>query len=406
MRTRPTRIKRLHNAIAGIAVMLVLVSVTTGQTARSGDILEEIESIRNAMPGMGSNGFDIPSTAQLNDFSAIISNLKNLNLSPVSGQLSPYGYEFIRFFDVASAETLLMFKESIPVGRGWGTIIFNPSGAADITIEVPHPVWDTKSWRLGIISFLRTHSRWFVMAGTHRYANVDSSSDMAHVTQSVFHRAHQVIATPVSIQIHGFGKSDPVYNGYPDVVISSGQLYPSSIYFTLQSNYEDQGFSAGVYSFSTQSTLWRLGATTNKQGQWSNANGKTFIHIEHDTPIRTDSAKTAKVAGLLAATFGVSAMENGDNDVSLPDRDCSLLPNYPNPFNPVTTIPFTLRQRTTVTVKVFDLLGREVAVLLNESRPAGAHAVSWSAEGLRAGVYYCSIVTRTGSITRSMMYLP
>jgi len=61
--------------------------------------------------------------------------------------------------------------------------------------------------------------------------------------------------------------------------------------------------------------------------------------------------------------------------------------NYPNPFNPTTTIRFSLPQREHVTLKVFDVLGREVATLVSERLSAGRHFVQWNALGRASGVY-------------------
>lgn len=68
-----------------------------------------------------------------------------------------------------------------------------------------------------------------------------------------------------------------------------------------------------------------------------------------------------------------------------------LLQNYPNPVNPTTTIRFELAKAGHVTLKVFDLLGREVRMLLDEDRPAGHHSVVFQADGLASGVYVCSL---------------
>ncbi len=62
--------------------------------------------------------------------------------------------------------------------------------------------------------------------------------------------------------------------------------------------------------------------------------------------------------------------------------------NFPNPFNPATTFPFGLGHSSFVTLKVFDLLGREVTTLLNEEKQAGTHSVQFDASHLASGVYY------------------
>jgi hypothetical protein len=72
---------------------------------------------------------------------------------------------------------------------------------------------------------------------------------------------------------------------------------------------------------------------------------------------------------------------------SLPENH-ALLQNYPNPFNPSTTIEYALPQRAMVEIKVHDVLGREVATLLNEEKPAGAYTVRWNADGVASGVYF------------------
>jgi len=69
--------------------------------------------------------------------------------------------------------------------------------------------------------------------------------------------------------------------------------------------------------------------------------------------------------------------------------------NYPNPFNPVTSIYFALPEEATVTLDVFDVMGRRVARLVDGVRPAGEHRVSFDASNLSNGVYLYEI--RAGS---------
>ncbi len=87
----------------------------------------------------------------------------------------------------------------------------------------------------------------------------------------------------------------------------------------------------------------------------------------------------------------------------------SLEQNYPNPFNPETEIEFSLPVHTQVTLAVYDLMGREVAVLADAPFDAGRHAVSWNASDMPSGVYFYSIKTAgensSFSSTRKMMLL-
>ncbi len=68
-----------------------------------------------------------------------------------------------------------------------------------------------------------------------------------------------------------------------------------------------------------------------------------------------------------------------------------LYQNYPNPFNPATTINYSLPWESTVILKVFDILGNEIVVLVNEEKPAGQYEVTWSAGALPSGVYFYQI---------------
>jgi hypothetical protein len=78
---------------------------------------------------------------------------------------------------------------------------------------------------------------------------------------------------------------------------------------------------------------------------------------------------------------------------SVPTR-LALSQNYPNPFNPSTTISFSLRAKLFVSLKVFDLMGREVASLVSQELSAGQHSREWNASGMPSGVYFCRLQAR------------
>ena len=70
------------------------------------------------------------------------------------------------------------------------------------------------------------------------------------------------------------------------------------------------------------------------------------------------------------------------------NRTYNLKQNYPNPFNSSTTIKYELPKSAEVRLSVYDILGREVSVLVNEKKDAGIHEVKFDASGLSSGVYF------------------
>jgi hypothetical protein len=83
----------------------------------------------------------------------------------------------------------------------------------------------------------------------------------------------------------------------------------------------------------------------------------------------------------------------------------SLMQNYPNPFNPSTNIVFNLPQRTFVILKVYDISGRETAVLLNDWKPAGVYNANFDASKLSSGVYFYKLMAGTYTDTKKMVLI-
>jgi hypothetical protein len=118
------------------------------------------------------------------------------------------------------------------------------------------------------------------------------------------------------------------------------------------------------------------------------------------TNISYDSSKCPRGYIDLAAEMSIGAItywidsvrvylkSTGVPDIASIPTAYSLEQNYPNPFNPSTTITYELPQSSDVRLSVFDMLGREVSVLVNERRDAGAYDVQFDAAGLSSGVYF------------------
>jgi hypothetical protein len=81
----------------------------------------------------------------------------------------------------------------------------------------------------------------------------------------------------------------------------------------------------------------------------------------------------------------------------------TLEQNRPNPFNPVTSIDYTIPRESHVRITVYDLLGRCIATLADERATAGVHSVRFSGSGLPAGVYMYRLDCNGNSVVRRMV---
>lgn len=82
-----------------------------------------------------------------------------------------------------------------------------------------------------------------------------------------------------------------------------------------------------------------------------------------------------------------------------------LLQNYPNPFNPVTTIPYQIAKAGNVTLKVYDVLGREIAVVVNEYQSAGNYSKQWNASKTASGLYYYQLKSGEYTETKKLLLI-
>lgn len=125
--------------------------------------------------------------------------------------------------------------------------------------------------------------------------------------------------------------------------------------------------------------------------------GQGFVGATQHVNVRVESGFLAdsSLRGIITATR---------MDASMP-LTFSLHHNYPNPFNPTTTIAYDLPFESDVTLRVFNVLGQHVASLVGERQSAGRHAVQWNAEGHSSGVYFYNLRTSTYSETMRLLLL-
>ena len=133
--------------------------------------------------------------------------------------------------------------------------------------------------------------------------------------------------------------------------------------------------------------------------------GNKIVFLAFD-PLSLDSPPSSyfwygfdRVSPLVQAMrwFGADVVDVED-DVSSP-LNFQLNQNYPNPFNPSTVISWQLAVRSFVTLKIYDVLGNEVAVLVNEEKPAGNYKIDFKGNNLASGIYFYTL--RAGSFVQS-----
>jgi hypothetical protein len=100
---------------------------------------------------------------------------------------------------------------------------------------------------------------------------------------------------------------------------------------------------------------------------------------------------------------GQLATETEQNEAGSVPTSFGLMPSYPNPFNPSTTIIYALAVSSHVEIRVFNTLGAEVAVLVQGERSAGIHQAVFNAAGLPSGVYFCRMTAGTFSANRKLL---
>jgi len=102
--------------------------------------------------------------------------------------------------------------------------------------------------------------------------------------------------------------------------------------------------------------------------------------------------------------FVVNPTTNVDDISTLPTK-YGLSQNYPNPFNPSTLIEYQVPTFSRVHLKVYDVLGREVALLVNEAKNASQYSVEWNATGMPSGVYFYRLATENFSQVKRMLLI-
>ncbi len=159
---------------------------------------------------------------------------------------------------------------------------------------------------------------------------------------------------------------------------------------TVDTNLFVGTWSQGVYWLVNMDSSWvQVGLPGNYVTSFASLNGNLYAATINNSVWKRPVSEMTVITGIKKET----------------PSDFSLYQNYPNPFNPTTSIEYSLDKRQFVSLKVYDILGREVAVLINEEKPAGSYEVKFDASGLSSGVYLYRISAGKNSVTRKMILM-
>ncbi|HMS64730.1 MAG TPA: T9SS type A sorting domain-containing protein, partial [Ignavibacteria bacterium] len=116
------------------------------------------------------------------------------------------------------------------------------------------------------------------------------------------------------------------------------------------------------------------------------------------------SSKFESGIALVSEIPNKEAFTEFDNSNSSTKESYFKASNFPNPFNPTTTISYTLPQPTYVTIAVYDRLGRQVMVLVDQNQESGEFSVDFNAADLPTGIYFYRIKTPEQTEVRKMLF--
>jgi hypothetical protein len=162
------------------------------------------------------------------------------------------------------------------------------------------------------------------------------------------------------------------------------------LHWSTATELNNQGFEI---QRSSDRTNWRT--IGFKEGKGTTSEPQQYSYSD----ILSDIASPRLYYRLKQVDFNGSFKYSYVIEVEIAPSVFSLSQNYPNPFNPSTAISYRLPVNSFVTLKVYDILGNEVASLVNEQKPAGEYKVNFDASGLGSGVYFYTL--RAGNFVQS-----
>lgn len=128
----------------------------------------------------------------------------------------------------------------------------------------------------------------------------------------------------------------------------------------------------------------------------------TWPPVDPTNPVTNDPTVIPAGYRYVHGTDPQTSVQSNDN---IFPTQTTLYQNYPNPFNPATKISYRLSASSFVKVSVYDVLGREIATLINEEKTSGVYTKTWNAEGIPSGIYSVRLSIGNNSQTKKMLLI-
>gem|GEM_PF-1033206 len=200
----------------------------------------------------------------------------------------------------------------------------------------------------------------------------------------------------------------------------------SENYTHLRGKYLIQNINEFNTTFQVQINLLdeNMLITAVGQGNFTNDSGSFIdfeVELDYDSPGNTNDAALLQIIISLGMdgddpSFGIGSyfilddleLVNAATSIEYPKTaptDFQLKQNYPNPFNPSTNIEFSTSEDSFVQLKVYNILGVEVATLINENLPAGNYQTNWNARNMASGMYIYKLRSKNTVLSKKMTLL-
>ncbi len=144
--------------------------------------------------------------------------------------------------------------------------------------------------------------------------------------------------------------------------------------------------------------------TTNAGLQWTTQPSGTINDLYGVNFINANTGTAVGIGGAILKTTNGGATIIQKINSTVPSS-FKLLQNFPNPFNPVTTIRFNIANAGFVKLSVYNILGKEIETIVNESMSEGTYETKWDASSYPGGVYFYRLETDGYSETRKLVLL-